>query len=130
VWRFASRQVISGWTAPDTTGGVTALAFSRAMLATCQGNGSISLRDLAIRTLTTTLTDPRGFVNGAPAVAFSPDGALLAAGDASGHLRLWDAATFKVIATWTVPGGAGILAVAFSHDDNTLRADRPGTGTR
>src|SRR5919199_465127 len=55
------------------------------------------------------------------AVAFSPDGKLLAAG--SWHdrgVRLWDAATGKEVRRWEV--GQPVYAVAYAPDGKTVAA--------
>jgi len=58
-------------------------------------------------------------------VAFSPDGATLAAGNADGTIRLWDAATGNPISR-PLTGPAGpVTSVAFSQDGTTLASASP-----
>ena len=60
----------------------------------------------------TTLTNPTSL--GVKAVAFSPDGMTLAAGDGLGHTYLWNPATGKIITALTNPTSEQVTAVAFS----------------
>jgi len=53
------------------------------------------------------------------AVAFSPDGKMLAMGDEAGELMLWDATTGKLLRTLTGHRSA-IMTMAFSPDGNYL----------
>ena len=58
----------------------------------------------------------RGVVS---AIAFSPDGKLLAAGDQTGTVRIWDAATRQELATFMAHKDI-VTALAFSNDSRTL----------
>src|SRR6266404_2565053 len=58
----------------------------------------------------------RGYIRG---LAFSPDGKLLAAGDTSGTIRLWEVATGKERAVFSSPRG-NIMSLAFSPNGNVL----------
>jgi WD40 repeat protein len=68
---------------------------------------------------------------GVNAVAFSPDGKLLAAGYSDGDARLWNPATGQTVAV-PLPSGTGsagsVSGVAFSPDGKFLAtADTDGT---
>ena len=121
LWDVATRQEIA------TLKAYSPVAFSRdGTLLASRGwwqdpPHSIKLWDIASRTLRATLQGHTDQIN---ALAFSPDGALLASGSGNGQLgddgvKLWDVARRTEIATIKVPG-AGVWSVAFSHDGSTL----------
>src|SRR5947207_6108834 len=69
-------------------------------------------------TLLRSLTFEDGILS---AVAFSPDGKLLAGGSYNGTIRLWDAASGKRLRT--LPARAGVVSdLAFSPDGKMLAA--------
>ena len=53
------------------------------------------------------------------AVAFSPDGAILATGSGDNTVKLWDVASRRCLATLEGHGGL-VYSVAFSRDGATL----------
>ena len=57
-------------------------------------------------------------------VAFSPNGQLLAVGDISGHVGLWDTVSGK--RTATLPEGSAVNSVAFSRNGQLLAAGDAG----
>lgn len=102
---------------------ISSIAFSPdgTMLAGGDGDGSTYVWSVASRSLLANPADPgdqqisasyptRGII----AVAFSPDGTTLAAGDADGSTYLWSVPGWKLLATLTDPGRQGVNAVAFS----------------
>ncbi|MFJ8536421.1 trypsin-like peptidase domain-containing protein [Streptomyces sp. NPDC093591] len=62
-------------------------------------------------------------------VAFSPDGKTLATGSSSGTVRLWDAASSKLRATFKTYDGTE-LAMAFSQDGKTLATVNSGASDK
>jgi WD40 repeat protein len=148
VWNAATGRGVATFADPGTYPDnkiprVSAVAFSPSgtTLATANHIGTVYLWDVATRRSTEVLTDPRDAVtspvatpNPNPvalnAVAFSPDGALVAAGDADGHTYLWDVATGHLAATFTDPkkSGESVDAVAFSPGGTTMAtADADGS---
>jgi WD40 repeat protein len=67
------------------------------------------------------------------ALAFSPDGALLAAGDLFGVVRIWDTATGKALITFehsSARGIHGISAICFHPDGKSIWAKGGSDVTR
>lgn len=62
------------------------------------------------------------------ALAYSPDGKLLASGDKGGSVRLFAAATGKALLA--LRAGAGVTKVAFSADGRTVAATAGGKATK
>ena len=107
-------------------GGGNLVAFSRdgTQLASTSWSGKgpeIKLWDVGTRQEIGTLEGHTDQIN---ALAFSPDGALLASGSGNGEMgddavKLWDVVSRKEITTIEVPG-AGVWSVAFSPDGTIL----------
>jgi hypothetical protein len=101
---------------------------------TFPGDGAVRVWDATTGELLHTLT---GHGDSAHAVAFSPDGSLLATAGEDGRVRLWDAATGKSLRD--LDGHRGrVWGVCFSPDgselasaggDQTVRVWNPTTGT-
>ncbi|MFL4903363.1 caspase, EACC1-associated type [Streptomyces sp. MMS24-I2-30] len=120
--------------------GVMDAAFSpdSKTLATGNGDGTISLWDVAARRRTAVLTDFTGpAFNGVVSVAFSPNGAFLAGVDSKeaggdsardGTISLWEVATRKRLATLADEGVVLVNQVAFSPAGAIL-ASANGIGT-
>ena len=85
-----------------------------------------SLADLTGPALEVTLGPNEAFPNDVEALAFSPDGTVLAGGDDTGHVYIWDVASHRTVgAPIEVPNDPqvefnGVLGVAFSHDGSML----------
>ncbi len=67
---------------------------------------------------------------GSAAVAFSPDGKLLATASADGGARLWDVASHRPASPPLAPGSPGVTAVAFSPDGKLLATASADGGAR
>ena len=86
LWNLAGQT----HTVISEPGTVWAVAFSKnGTLAVGDADGSTYLRAAATGDNMATLTDPASGSQGVGAVAFSPDGRLLAAGDTNGTTYLW-----------------------------------------
>jgi len=107
--------------------GVQGLAFSPdGKLLAASGGGGIYLWRVATQSLVSTIPFTG---EGRLPITFSPDGTLLAAGQwgSADHAYVWDAATGRLVATFTDPGGYPVSDVAFSPDGKLLAfADQVG----
>ena len=123
-----------GYAYPDagTPGqrGAGALAFSPdgGVLAVCAPGGPACLWDMTNGNMTAVLASPGSEDPGKPAapqvtaLAFSPDGQLLAAADAAGRTALWSPGARHPAALLPQPESGGVTALAFSPDGSTLAA--------
>jgi hypothetical protein len=106
---------------PATT--TACLAPGRDLLVTAGTDGALRVWDLRSHTRGQTLRTPLHERSGhdavAVAVAFSPDGALLASGHVDGNVHLWDMAQGQELPC-RLRHEAGVACVAFSPDGGTL----------
>jgi hypothetical protein len=136
LWSAASGTCLAYVRDPGDQPSVTAVAFSpdSGVLATGDAGGAAYLWDTAALAA----GDPAGpgcQEDPAPprpaalpvpdgqkvtAVAFSPDGKDIAAGDADGNTYLWDAGRRRLARTVTDQGGTGVSSVAFSQNSAVL----------
>ena len=138
LWNPATRQAIGAPLPADPGGGVVSMTFSPdgKLLATADIDGYLRLWDPAIHRAVgarvRASTSPEGTARGGGpslnAVAFSPDGKLLAAVDRGGYVRLWNPATRQAVgAPLPVVTNGSVYGVAFSPDGKLLAtADTAG----
>ncbi len=137
LWDPATGQKRSSLQGHDS--GVTAVAYSPdgTRLATSGGqDGTVKVWDVAAGKALVSLKVPTGPVVSSVNLAFSPDGATLAAGYGDAAVRLWDVARGE--GTAALQGHAyPVVGVAFSADgkllasggsDGTVRLWNPATG--
>ena len=99
------------------------LAWSSGRVVAGAGSAPVIwMEDVATGKVARTLNQPAGgeqAVYGPSAIAFSPNGTLLAAGGEDRSIQLWDVASGKLVRS--LPGHSkGTLAVAFSPDGRWL----------
>jgi len=136
LWNIATRQPEAALRDPGPASHreVDSLAFSHdgRMLVSADGNGAANLWVVdpahqptvpALR-----LLDPAG--SGVWSAVFSSDD-VLATGDYSGNIYLWDPRTGADLGHLVIPGGISVTALAFSTDGITLAAatGRESAGT-
>ena len=129
LWDVSSRKEIA--TLPYGWGNVS-FSHDGSLLASGAAYHTIKLWDVSSRKEIASL---KGHTDQINALAFSPDGTLLASGSGNirmyskdNTVRLWDISSGKEIATLEVPG-AGVWSVAFSPDEKTLAWGASGGGT-
>jgi WD40 repeat protein len=94
---------------------VASVAYSHGgLIASGDANGVVLLQDATTGKVMHRLKGTR--------VAFSPDGRLLATGDAHGDLWLWSTASDHPLWVISHGTGGGVNAVAFSHNGQLLAA--------
>jgi len=110
-------------------------------VATHAGAGVVALGGAGKRTVLLRQQDGHELASGAHddfvlALAFTPDGTLLAAGDRAGDVKLWESGGGGLIEAWSAHRG-GVTALAFARNgqrlftagaDGTVRAFDPGSG--
>jgi WD40 repeat protein len=125
LWDAVKRRSVKVW---DKHGGrIDVVAFSPGgVVATGARDGRVALRDT--RTGKGRLLPSRGdFTGGSDdgrrvtALAFNPDGTVLADGGPNGIVRLWSARTGKAITSFPAARGA-VSALAYSPDGAILAA--------
>ena len=96
---------------------VSSIAFSPTHPTLAVGMDTVLLWDATTKRVTASLAFPGDAAN---AMAYSPDGRILAAGTNHGSAAVWNAATGHQLATFVPPGDPGVTSMAFSPDSRTL----------
>jgi WD40 repeat protein len=135
VWDCSSGAIVFTFDMPDETPEVHSVAFSRdggvLAVGSYGGGGPIYLWDISRQTQSASVRmEPRKLIGHASAVdalAYSPDGALLASGSHDQTIRFWDTATGTELAR--LEGHReGVRSLDFSRDARWLASgDYGGT---
>jgi hypothetical protein len=113
---------------PGHTGPVSRIVFApdgRTLVSRSEQEKALRFWEMAtgteFRVLTTDMPEPRADAGWGPAIAYSPDGRLVALGDHGGIVRVWEASTGKEVRRLEIDIACrAINALAFSPDGRTL----------
>ncbi len=133
---YSNAGAAGGKTAAQTAGGLGPLAFSpdgKLLVAAAYDNSTLLVWDTVAGREVRKLDEPMRWP--ATALAFAPNGRLLATGVSNGFVRLWDTAGWRDVASFKVSpeadearGGPDniVSSVAFSPDGKYVAAGAPG----
>ena len=116
LWDVASGRRIAALTGHRASAGWPAFSSDGTLLATPQGDGTVTLWDVRSRRIVDVLRGHEGLVI---AASFSPDGHLLATTGLDGTVRLWSVPTRGLLTVLGSQKGAA-YGVAFSPDGRRL----------
>jgi len=122
VWDVASQQVTTNFSSASVRTGVERFSPAAKVTATSVADATIGLPGLESKQTRTRFTTSSIYTDHYGCVLFSPDGRLLAVGEAKPRIRLLDRATGKETVIPVPPPADGITALAFSPDSKLLAA--------
>jgi WD40 repeat protein len=124
VWDVASQQVTTNFPSVPVGGVVERFSAAAKVRATPAADATAGLPGSESKQTRTRFTTTTLYTGHYGCVLFSPDGRLLAVGEAKPQIRLLDRATGKETVIPVPPPADGITALAFSPDGQTLAGPR------
>jgi WD40 repeat protein len=116
LWDVASGRRVASLTGHKASAGWPAFSPDGTLLATPQGDGTVTLWDVRTRRIAHVLKGHEGLI---VAASFSPDGQLLATTGLDGTVRLWNVPRRELVSVLGSQKGAA-YGVAFSPDGRRL----------
>jgi WD40 repeat protein/predicted Ser/Thr protein kinase len=122
VWEIESQQVVTQFLTAKVDINPDRLLAAAKVSATEAPGGTVGLPGLESKQIRSRFTTSSVHTDHYGSVLFSPDGRLLAVGEARARIRLLDRATGKETVIPVLPPADGITVLAFSPDGKLLAA--------